>query len=65
MGVAQADPIVAASPWFVIRQSAVSYKERLSILLTSKLSGKPIFVSTTGNVVAACGQAAVSVVIMP
>lgn len=65
VGVNQADPAVPNSPWFVISQSAVGYKEMLTLLLSAKMTGKPVYLSTSGNLVAACGQAEVIVVMMP
>jgi putative transposase len=65
VGVGQADPVVANSPWFVISQSAVGYKEMLAMLITAKSTGRPVYLSTTGKTVAACGQAEVYVLMMP
>lgn len=64
-GVAVADPVVPASPWFVIPQSAVGYKEMLAMLMTAKITGAKIYVTTTGTVNAARGQAEVSVIHLP
>lgn len=64
-GVSVADPILPNSPWFVIPQSAVGYKEMLALLVSAKLTAKPLFVSTTGSVNTACGAAEAYVVTVP
>jgi hypothetical protein len=54
-GVSSADPATPGTPWMALRQSSSGYKENLVILMTAKLAGRPINVSTTGLVVAECG----------
>jgi hypothetical protein len=65
VGVSVADPVVPNSAWFAIPQAAVGYKEMLALLLSSKLTGKSVYVSTTGAVNASCGQVEVSVIQQP
>ena len=56
-GVAQADPVVPNSPEFAVPTTAANYQTMVSMLLSAKLSGKPLLVVTDGTV--SCGYATV------
>jgi hypothetical protein len=56
-GVAQSDPVVSG-PWFAIPKTATNYQEMVSLLLSTKLAGKPIDLVTDGTT--SCGWATVS-----
>ena len=64
-GVSPADTATPNTPWMVIRQSSVGYKENLAILMSAKLTNRPVNVSTSGNVVAECGHVEATVVELP
>jgi len=64
-GVAEALPAVPGAPWFVLPKTHSQYKETFAVLLSAKLTGRQVYVITTGNV-HPCGHAEVlSVVLMP
>jgi len=55
IGVSEADPTVKPGwPWFAVRQSQNGFKELYALLLSAKLSGNPVIVSTTGAAVSEC-----------
>lgn len=49
----------------VIRQAAVGYKENLAVLMSAKLTGHPVIVTTTGTVVPECGHVEALVIQLP
>jgi len=49
----------------VLRQSHVGYKENLAVLLSAKLAGRPVHVTTTGAFVPERGHVEVTVVELP
>lgn len=57
VGITQADPALA-SEWFSIPKSATNYQEMISMVLSSKLSGKGLHVMTDGTL--SCGLATAS-----
>jgi hypothetical protein len=57
IGVSQADPAVSG-PWFSMPRSQHGAKEGYAMLLSSKLTGQPVSVST-GGASATCGFASV------
>jgi len=59
-----ADPLTPNSGWFVLRQNSIGYKENLALLLTAKLSGRTVNISTTGTIVPECGQVEAYVVML-
>jgi len=60
-GVAEADPVVANSPWFAIAKTHPNAKELYALLLSVRSSGSTLErVVTTGAVV--CGHAEVSTI---
>jgi len=60
-GVSEADPIVAASPWFAVPMSHNGYNLIQAMLLTLFTAGKNLNIKTTGGT--ACGFAEVDSVI--
>ena len=64
-GVYPADPVTPNSGWFVLRQAAVGYKENLAILMSAKLTGRPVNVGTSGTFVSECGAVEAVVVELP
>lgn len=64
-GVSPADPSTPNTSWMVLRQTSVGYKENLAMLVSAKLSGRPVSVSTTGSVVPECGHVEAYVVMLP
>ena len=64
-GVSPADPSTPNTPWMVLRQASPGYKENLAILMSAKLTGRPVNVSTTGTVVSECGHVEAYVVMLP
>ena len=59
-GVSEADPAVPAQIWFTIPTSNANYQTQASIILSSKVAGKPLRVQTDGTV--SCGYATASVI---
>jgi hypothetical protein len=57
-GVGQADPVNPGSPWFGVPKTHAGYREIVSILMAARLTGRPVNVTTTGQVV--CGVAGVN-----
>jgi hypothetical protein len=57
IGVAQADPVVPGSPWFAVPRSQTGAGDVYALLLGAKLSGAPVWIQTSGQMV--CGYAAV------
>lgn len=64
-GVNPSDPSTPSSPWFVLRQASPGYKENLALLMSAKLTGRVVRVSTTGSIVPECGQVEAYVVMLP
>jgi hypothetical protein len=64
-GVSAADPATPNTPWMALRQSHVGYRENLAVLMSAKLTGRPVQVVTTGAVVPECGHVDVSVIRLP
>lgn len=64
-GVSSADPLTPSSPWFVLRQSSSGYKENLALLISAKIAGRPVHVTTNGVVVSECGHVEAYVVMLP
>lgn len=60
-GVPEAVSAVPGSPWFVLPIIHPKYKETFALLLSAKLSGRSVYVVTTGGV-HSCGHAEVSAV---
>ena len=55
-GVPQADPILPNNPWFAIPRTQNGFGELYAMLLSAKLSGSTVWVSTTGAAAGgACG----------
>ena len=63
-GVDEAVAAVPGSGWFVLPKTHPQYKETFAILLSAKLAGRVVNVTTTDNV-HACGHAEVVSVGMP
>jgi hypothetical protein len=63
-GVNEADPALPGVAWFVVPKTHPFYRETYALLLSAKLSGRPVNVVTTG-VIDPCGHAQVLVVAMP
>jgi hypothetical protein len=61
-GVNQADPAVSGSPWFAISRSSVGAGDAYATLLAAKLSGSPLWIRTSGQMV--CGYATAVYVIL-
>jgi YD repeat-containing protein len=57
-GVSQADPVVPGSPNFSVPRSNPAYQEMYAAILSAGLSGKSIYVVTTGTI--SCGFAEVA-----
>jgi len=58
-GVAEADPITPANPWFAVPKTHNGYKEIVAALLMLRATGAPLQQVTTGGALA-CGYPAVS-----
>lgn len=58
-GVPEAVAAVPGAPWFVLAKDHPKYKESFALLLSAKLTGRQVNVTTSGNVYAACGHAEV------
>lgn len=63
VGVSVADPVVPNVPWFALPKSDPGYNDRMALLLSSKMAGKPISVGTDGTV--SCGHATAVVIEIP
>ena len=61
-GVSPADPSTPNTPWMALRQSHPGYKENLAILMSAKLTNRPVNVATSGTVPPECGHVEVTVV---
>lgn len=64
-GVSPADPTTPNTSWMALRQASSGYKENLAILMSAKLTGRVVNVSTTGAVVPECGHVEAYVVMLP
>jgi hypothetical protein len=64
-GVVQADGAVPNSPWFVLKNTHPGYKENLTLLMSAKITGAQIIVSTSGRIISECGHAEVVVIVHP
>lgn len=64
-GVSPADPITPNTPWMVLRQTSPGYKENLAMLISAKLTGRQVNVSTNGVVAPECGHVEAYVVMLP
>lgn len=65
VGVSTADPLTPNLPWMMLRQASPGYKENLALLMSAKLTGAHVNVSTTGAVVPECGGVEAYVVMLP
>jgi hypothetical protein len=61
-GVAEADPVSAGNAWFAVPKTHVGYKEIVSFLMTARITGESVTVSTSGTL--ACGHASVTAVLL-
>lgn len=60
------EPATPGVAWLVLRQATSGYKENLAILMSGKLTGSPVHVSTTGIGVPECnGTVEAHVVMLP
>jgi hypothetical protein len=63
-GVSEADPGTPGTPWFALRQASPGYEENLAILISAKLTGRPIQVTTAGVVAGGCNHVEAYVIIL-
>jgi hypothetical protein len=56
-GVGQADPVTPGNHWFAVPSSHLGFKELFSLIMSQRLAGQTVNVTTTGTV--ACGLAEV------
>lgn len=63
-GVTEAVPAVPGSGWFVLPKTHPQFKESYALLLSAKLTGKQVNISTSGSV-DPCGHAQVVAVGLP
>ena len=59
-GVNQPEPSISNDHWFALPKSAANYQEMVSELISAKLTGKPLIVSTDGS--ASCGYATTNII---
>jgi hypothetical protein len=59
-GVSVADSTVSSAVWFALPKSASNFAEMNAMLLSAKLSARPVSVSTDGT--SSCGYATVTVI---
>lgn len=64
-GVSPADPATPNTPWMALRQSHPGYKENLAILVSAKLTNRPVNVITSGTVASECGHVEVTAIELP
>ena len=53
-GVSPADPATPGVSWMVLRQAQTGYKENLAVLMSAKLTGRTVNVTTNGVPVSEC-----------
>lgn len=58
-GVGEADPVTPAIPWFALPTGDANYQTYVSLILSAKISGQPVFVSTDGTT--SCGHATITI----
>lgn len=64
-GVSSADPLTPSIPWLVLRQNSSGYKENLALLISAKIAGRLVHVTTNGVVAPKCGAVESYVVMLP
>jgi hypothetical protein len=59
-----ADPVVPTGGWFALPRSHPGFKETYALLVAAKLTQSPLFVATSGVLVAGCGHVGVDAVVL-
>jgi hypothetical protein len=62
-GTSEADPAFPGAPWFALPKAGSNFEELFSMLLSAKLAGKAIDVTTDGTT--SCGYATVATITLP
>ncbi len=62
VGVSEADQVAPGNPWFAVPKSHLGFKEIFSMLITARVTGQSVYVSTESSL--SCGHPTVRTVLL-